>query len=113
MNNDEKIYMQLRNLQQQVSEQVEVHYECLFKLANYLQVKVIDVFLATILRVGLQPYFRLATTCMTGNTLIEHKEAAIICEESRLVITNYNILIIQLESKPVAQPIVNYTIFKQ
>ncbi len=75
--------------------------------------KVTDVSLTTILRAGLQPYFKLATTGMTKNTLIEHKEATIICEESGLVKTNYNILITQLESKPVAQPIVTYTTFKQ
>jgi hypothetical protein len=32
--NDEKVYMQSKNLQQQVSEWVEVYYECLFKLAS-------------------------------------------------------------------------------
>jgi hypothetical protein len=44
MKDDKKIYMQLRNLQQQ-GERVEVYYECLLKLANYLQVKAIDAFL--------------------------------------------------------------------
>jgi hypothetical protein len=46
--NDEEVYMQWNNLQQQVDEQVEIYYECLLKLANYLQVKVFDVFLITI-----------------------------------------------------------------
>ncbi len=41
MKNDEKGYMQLRNLQQQVSERVEVYYEHLLKLANYLQEKLL------------------------------------------------------------------------
>jgi hypothetical protein len=37
---------------------------------------------------------------MTRDTLIKHKvEAGMICEESGLVITNYNYLIIQPESK--------------
>jgi hypothetical protein len=35
MKNDEKVYMQLKNLQQ-VGKQVEVYYEHLLKLANYL-----------------------------------------------------------------------------
>jgi hypothetical protein len=31
--------MQLRNIQQQIAERVEVYYEHLLKLANYLHVK--------------------------------------------------------------------------
>ncbi len=34
--NDEKAYMQLWNIQQQIIECVEVYYEHLLKLANYL-----------------------------------------------------------------------------
>jgi hypothetical protein len=45
MKHDEKIYMQLKNLQQQVGERVKVYYEHLLKLANYLQVGVTNVFL--------------------------------------------------------------------
>jgi len=44
----------------------------------------------------------MVTTCMTRNTLIEHKETIVICEESGLIIANYNDLITQLASKPVA-----------
>jgi hypothetical protein len=44
----------------------------------------------------------LATTGMIRNNLIKHKKVVVICEESGLVITNYNILIIQPESKLVA-----------
>jgi hypothetical protein len=44
----------------------------------------------------------MVTACMTRNTLIKHKETIVICEESGLIITNYNALITQLESKPVA-----------
>ncbi len=51
MKNDEKVYMQLRNIQQQVSKLVEVYYEGLLKLANYFQVKATYVFLTTIFRV--------------------------------------------------------------
>ncbi len=64
-------------------------------MANCLQMKAINVFLTTIFRIGLQPYLRLATADMTRNTLIKHKEIVVICEESGLVITNYNTLIIQ------------------
>ncbi len=87
MKNDEKVYMQLRNLQQQVGKWVKVYYECLLKLANCLQVKATDVFLTTIFKTHLQPYFRLATTCMMRYTLIKHKEITMICEENGLVIT--------------------------
>lgn len=38
VNNDEEVYMQLRNIHQQNVEHVEVYYERLLKLANYLQV---------------------------------------------------------------------------
>jgi len=34
--NDVKVYMQLQNIQQQTIECVEVYYECLLKLTNYL-----------------------------------------------------------------------------
>ncbi len=50
---------------------------------------------------------------MTRNTLVKHKEAIMICKESGPNIANYNVLITQLESKSVAQPIVTYTIAKQ
>jgi hypothetical protein len=89
--NDEKVYMQLKNLQQQVSKWVEVYYKGLLKLANCLQVKTINVFFTINFKVGLQPYFRLATIGMMRDTLIKHKEVT--CEENELVITNYNVLI--------------------
>jgi hypothetical protein len=57
--------------------------------------KAINVFLTTIFTTSLQPYLRLATTSMTRNTFIKHKEVVMICEESGLVIANYNALISQ------------------
>jgi hypothetical protein len=74
MKNDEKVYMRLKNLQQQVSEWVEVYYKHLLKLANCFQVKVIDVFFTTNFKPCLQPYFRLVTIGMIRDTLIRHKE---------------------------------------
>jgi hypothetical protein len=88
--NDEKFYMQLRNLHQQVGEQVEVYSKHLLKLANCLQVKAIDVFFTTIFSIGLQPYFILTTIGMTRDTLIKHKEVIMIYEENGLFIENYN-----------------------
>ncbi len=70
--------------------------------------KVINVFLTTIFKAGLQPYLKLATTCMTRDTFIKHKEATMINEKNGPIIVDYNVLIIQLESKKVTQPIVHY-----
>lgn len=94
MKNEEKLYMQLGNLQQQVNKRVEVYYECLLKLSNYLQVKATNVFFITIFRASLQPYLKITIVGMTRDTFIKHKEIVVICEESALVIANYNILII-------------------
>jgi hypothetical protein len=65
-------------------------------------VKAIDVFLTIISRTSLQPYLRLATTSMMRDTLIKHKGTIMICEENGLVVTNYNALITQPKSKPIA-----------
>jgi hypothetical protein len=73
----------------------------------------IDVFLTTICKASFQPYIRLSTTSMAKNTLIKHKEVAIIYEENKLVIINYNALITHLESKSITQPLVTYDIAKQ
>ncbi len=73
MNNDEKFYMQFRNLQQQVGEWVEVYYERLLNLTNYLQVKANNVFLNTIFKTCLQPYLILVTANMARDTFIKHK----------------------------------------
>ncbi len=75
--------------------------------------KVTNVFLTTIFKIGLQPYFRLATSCMTRDILFKNKEAIVMCEESGPVITNYNILITQPKFKPIAQPIVAYATYRQ
>jgi len=104
--NNKKVYMQLKNLQQQIGEWVEVYYEHLLKFANYLQFKTTNVFLIIIFKVGLQPYLILATSSMARDTLIEHKEAAIICEESGSVVANYIALITHPKSKPVAQLVI-------
>jgi hypothetical protein len=61
-----------------------------------------------IFKAGLQPYLILATLGMTRDTFIKHKESAMIYEENEPVITNYNVLLTQPKSKPVAQPIINY-----
>ncbi len=85
----------MRNFQQQVHEWVEVYYECLLKLSNCLQVKATNVLLVIIFRTNLKPYFKITIVGMTRDTFIKHKEIVVICEESALVIANYNILIIR------------------
>ncbi len=82
---NEEVYMQLWNIQQQIIKCVEVYYEHLLKLANCLQVKVMYVIIIIIFRIGLLPYLILTTIGMKRDTLIELKEAIIVCEESGLV----------------------------
>ncbi len=50
---------------------------------------------------------------MARDTLIKHKEIVVICEKNGPIIANYNILITQLESKLIAQPIITYTTSRQ
>jgi len=76
-------------------------------------VKAIDVFLTTIFRASLQPYFRLTIINMARNTPIKHKEIVVIYEESGPVVANYKVLIIELAFKLIAQPIIIYNIIKQ
>jgi hypothetical protein len=112
MKNDEKNYMQLKNLQQQHGEWVEVYYEHLLKLAKCLQVKATNVFLITNFKASLQPHLRLATIGMTRDTFIKHKEVVMTYEKNKPLITNYNVLLTQPKSKLLAQLIVNYITVK-
>jgi hypothetical protein len=104
--------MQLQNIQQQTTERVEVYYEHMLKLANYLQVKTIDDFLTTIVKVGLLPYLRLTIAGMRINTLIEHKEAVVVCEESELISLSYNALLTTSETNAVVKPIIHVVTIK-
>ncbi len=89
--------MQLRNIQQ-IVERVEVYYECLLKLTNYLKVRSTNVFLIVVIKPSLLPYLKLTTASMKRNTLIEHKEAIIVCEESGLFSMSYNVLLTTREA---------------
>jgi hypothetical protein len=62
--NDEEVYLQLRNIQQQIVECVEVYYEQLFKFTNCLWFKAMDVFFTSIFQTGFLPYLHLETTSM-------------------------------------------------
>jgi hypothetical protein len=56
--------MQLRNIQQQIIKCVEVCYECMLKLTNYLQIITIDIFVTIVFKAKLLPYLILAILTM-------------------------------------------------
>jgi hypothetical protein len=58
-----------------------------------LRVRARNVFHTIVFKADLLPYLRLTTAGMKRNTLIWHKEAIIVCEESGLVTMNYNALL--------------------
>jgi hypothetical protein len=90
--NDEKVYMQLQNIQQQTIEWMKVYYElCLLKLKNCLHFKV-TCFLYHCFQGKLaSPCLQLAVTSLKGNTLIEHLKTTLVCEESGIVSVDYNV----------------------
>ncbi len=104
--------MQLRSIQQQIAECVEVYYECILKIKNYLQVKATNVFLTIVFKTSLLPYLSLATTCMNRDTLIEHKEVVIVCEESGPISLSYNVLLTTPKANIIAKLIVPIVIAK-
>jgi hypothetical protein len=66
--NDEQVYLQLKNMKQAKNERVEVYYERLLKLANRLQHKIIDSFKLLFSNMDYN-HIRVATTCMKRETL--------------------------------------------
>jgi hypothetical protein len=77
------------------------------KLTNCLHVRTTNVFFTIVFRVGLLPYLKLATIGMKRNTLIEHKEAVVVCEESGPISLRYNALL----TTPKASTMVKLIIF--
>ncbi len=69
--------MLLQLIKQGVDKKVEVYYEQIFKLADYLQHKVDDNLLNTFFHVGLIPYLQVANVRMKRDTLFEHKEIVV------------------------------------
>ncbi len=92
--NDEKVYMQLQNIQQQTVKSVKVYYECLLKLIICLQVKATNVFLTIVFREKLLLYLKLAIASMKKNTLIKHKKTLVVCEKSGHISLSYNVILI-------------------
>ncbi len=68
-------------MKQKKNERVEVYYERLLKLTNSLQHRTTICFLTIIFKFGLQPYLHVTTTGMKRETLQQHKEATLVCEE--------------------------------
>jgi hypothetical protein len=60
---------------------MEVYYERLLKLANSLQLKTTNNFLAIVFISGLQPYLRVAIVGMKRKTLQQHKKVDLVCEK--------------------------------
>jgi len=50
------------------------------EIANCLRVKTINVFFTIVFRIGLLLYLGLTTMGMKQDTLIEHKEAIVVCD---------------------------------
>ncbi len=67
--NDEQIYMELKNMKQKETKRVEVYYERIQKLAHGLQVPTTYSFLNIMFRMGLQSYFIITTIRMKRSTL--------------------------------------------
>ncbi len=101
----------MQNIQQTIKH-VEVYYEHLLKLTNYLQVRTTNVFLTTVFRAGLLPYLKLTTTRMKRDTLIEHKEVVVVCEENGPVSLSFNVLLTTPETNTVVKPIIPVVIVK-
>jgi hypothetical protein len=76
------------------------------KLANCLQVIATNVFFTTVFSVGLLPYLIFKTVGVRRNTLIEHKEVVVACEENGLVNLNYNVLLTTPKTNTIIKHIV-------
>jgi hypothetical protein len=63
------------------------------KLTDCIHVKATYVFITIVFRVGLLPHLRLVIETMKRDTLIEHKEAIVVCEESGPISLSYDVLL--------------------
>ncbi len=75
------MYMALRVIKQGGDEKVEVYYEYILKLTNYLQHQPKDNLLITFFQTSLQPYLRIAIVEMKKDTLFKHKIIVLTCEK--------------------------------
>ncbi len=79
--NDEQVYLYLKNMKQEKNERVEVYHQRLLKLATSFQHNTTNSFLIIVFRSGLQPYLHVATIGMERETLQEHKETTLVYGE--------------------------------
>jgi hypothetical protein len=61
---------------------MEKYYEWILHLQLDYILKTIDMYLTIVFYVQLFPYLKLTTINMKRDTLIEHKEATLICENN-------------------------------
>ncbi len=61
---------------------MEVYYEHMLKLTNYLQHQINDSMLTIFFQTRLQPYLQIATMGTRKNTLFKHKQVVVTCEEN-------------------------------
>lgn len=94
--------MALRVIKQTFDELLEVYYEHILKLTNYLHHKANNN--TTFFRVGLVPYLWVATIGMRRNNLFLHKKVAMTCEEGMGDVNEYRKL---LEPPPKSEKIVD------
>jgi hypothetical protein len=64
--NDEQIYMELKNMKQEETKRVKVYYKRIQKMAHDLQVPTTYNFLTTMFKVGLQSYFKIVIARMNS-----------------------------------------------
>ncbi len=107
MKNDEEVYIQLRKIQQQIAECVEVYYEQLFKLTNCLDVKVMDFFFNLCFSSRFVTIFAFGNCKCERGHFNEHKKVVIICEESGLVTISYSAILITPNINTTTKIIVN------
>ncbi len=88
-----KITWILQSFWKALMNRLKFDYEQIFKLANCLQHKAIDNLLTTFFRVGLVPYLRIAIAGIKKNTIFEHKESMVTCEEIMANVEEYQKLL--------------------
>jgi len=71
-----------------------------------LRVRARNVFHTIVFKASLLPYLRLTTAGTKRNTLIWHKEAIIVCEESGLLTMNYNALLTTPKTNIRVKPVI-------
>jgi hypothetical protein len=90
---NEQVYMAFYVIKQGIIEKVEVYHKRILKLANCLQHKANDNLLIIFYKVGLVPYLKVATISMKCNSLFEHKEIVVTCEDCTSDPTKYQKLL--------------------